>query len=233
MIIHKLIFHHLVNRDDPGFYLLQACDAMAWMEKNNTVIRNGVTVLDLGCGHGIFGAEFKKRGCLVTFADETNSLHPSLAGENYRTFNVDKDDVTTLGQYDIVLCSNVYEHLSKPEQFLANVGSLLKPSGRLFLSWTNWLSPWGGHEFSPFHYLGATRGHLVYDKLTGKKRIHTPFKNLYPTYIGHTLRQFRQLPTLRLIKVAPRYYPEFAFLMHLPVVREFLAWNCAVLAEKR
>jgi hypothetical protein len=36
-----------------------------------------------------------------------------------------------------------------------------------------------------------------------------------------------------LIKAAPRYYPELSVIMAMPVVREFLAWNCAVLLEKR
>ncbi len=34
---------------------------------------------------------------------------------------------------------------------------------------------------------------------------------------------------LRIERLAPRYYSEFAFLVHLPVAREFLTWNCAML----
>ena len=112
-------------------------------------------------------------------------------------------------------------------------GKLLAPGGRLYLSWTNWLSPWGGHEFSPFHYLGARRGHLVYDKIVGRKRIHTPFVDLYPTYIGSILKTIRREPDLRIIRMAPRYYTEFGFLLRIPVLREFVAWNCALLIGKK
>jgi hypothetical protein len=113
------------------------------------------------------------------------------------------------------------------------VHQILAPAGKLYLSWTNWLSPWGGHEFSPFHYLGAHRGHLLYDKVAKRKRKHTPFENLYPTYIGEVLKMIRQCPELVKLRAAPRYYTEFAFLIHIPVFREFLTWNCAVLIGRR
>jgi SAM-dependent methyltransferase len=232
MIIHQLILRHLRHRDDAGFYLLQAEDAILWLERWGVVFTTQTKVLDLGCGHGVFGGALAKRGCQVTFSDESNTLLPELSGSRFVPFNIDKEDFSKLGEHDVVICSNVYEHLSKPDDFLRNVRKILKPGGKFFLSWTNWLSIWGGHEFSPFHYLGARRGHLIYDKLGKRPRIHTPYENLFPTYIGGTMRKIRAIPGLQVLKVAPRYYPEFAFLMHLPGLRELLAWNCAVLVSR-
>jgi hypothetical protein len=100
------------------------------------------------------------------------------------------------------------------------------------MSWTNWLSPWGGHDFSPFHYLGSHLGHRVYDVLRPGKRVHQPHIGLFPTYIGKTIRQIRRVPEVRIRRMAPRYYTEFAWLMRLPLLREFLAWNCAMLLER-
>lgn len=232
MIIHKLILQHLKHRDDSDFYLLQALDAIQWMRKGGVEFDSSKKVLDLGCGHGIFGAELRKSGCDVVFADEMNVLMPELKSCTYKSVNIDKDNLSILGSYDVVVCSNVYEHLSKPAQFIESMLSLLKPGGFFYLSWTNWLSPWGGHEFSPFHFLGATRGHLIYDRLTKKQRIHTPFANLFPTYIGETLSMIRRQDGLRVIRIGPRYYPEFAFLTNIPVLREFLMWNCAILLQR-
>jgi SAM-dependent methyltransferase len=138
-----------------------------------------------------------------------------------------------LGRFDLVICSNVYEHLAKPEQFIASIGQLLNPGGWFYLSWTNWLSPWGGHEFSPFHYLGPSHGHRVYDRIVRKPRLHTPFVNLFPTHVGRTLKRLRVQPDLTLVKVAARYYPEFSFVTRIPLLREFLTWNCAVLLRRR
>lgn len=233
MIIHKLIAQHLRHRDDADFYLDQARDAVRWIENSGMALGRGCRVLDLGCGHGIFGGELVRRGCEVTFADETNLLLPEFTRLRFLTINLDRDDISTLGEYDLVLCSNVFEHLVRAKQFLDSVHKILTPQGRLFLSWTNWLSPWGGHEFSPFHYLGPRRGHLLYDKLFSRPRKHTPFVNLFPTYIGSTLKVIRRSQNLRILRIAPRYYTELSFLMYIPVVREFLAWNCAVLIGRR
>ncbi len=232
MIIHRLIWGHLKHRDNPGFYLDQAEDAIRWLERSGVAFNSGVTALDLGCGHGIFGSALAKKGCQVTFADESNYLPSELAGSRFLKINLDTDDMASLGKYDVVICSNVYEHLGQPDRFIENVGKILNPGGKLFLSWTNWLSIWGGHEFSPFHYLGTRRGHLIYDKIVKKPRKHTPYVNLFPTYIGASLKKIRQTPGLRILKMAPRYYPEFAFILRIPVAREFLAWNCALLIGK-
>jgi SAM-dependent methyltransferase len=232
MIIHKLILQYLKGRDDPNFYRYQAEDAIMWLERWGVVFNSGTTVLDLGCGHGIFGSALVKRGCQVTFADEFNGLMPELSGSPFRLINIDTDDLAALGTYDVVICSNVYEHLSRPDSLLENAAKILKPGGKLFLSWTNWLSIWGGHEFSPFHYLGSRRGHLIYDKIAKRQRKHTPYQNLFPTYIGETIKKIRKIPGLRVTKIAPRYYPEFSLLMGLPLLREFLAWNCVLLIAK-
>ena len=233
MIIHKLIAHHLAHRDDAAFYRLQAQDAIHWLEKNGLALNVKVKALDLGAGHGIFGAELLQRGCEVAFADEANYLNPELASAPFIQINLDREDVSKLGRYDLVVCSNVLEHLAKPFAFLTSMSKMLNPAGTLYLSWTNWLSPWGGHDFSPFHYLGARRGHLVFDKVIKRKRIHTPFETLYPTHIGRTIRVIRRQREIRVLKVAPRYYPEFAFLTAIPLLREFLTWNCAVLIRRQ
>jgi SAM-dependent methyltransferase len=231
MIIHKLLLRAFKHGDDPVFYAMQAQDAVRWIAASGVKLNAGTRALDLGCGHGILGAEVAKHGCEVVYADETNGLLPEIKGA-FHQFNIDRDDFSQLGQYDLVICSNVFEHLAQPDRFLASADRLLKPEGVLYLSWTNWLSPWGGHEFSPFHYLGTRRGYRLWDKFIGRKRKHTPYENLFPTYIGKTFKAIRRNPHLQVVGAAPRYYTEFAFLLRVPVVREFVSWNCALLIRK-
>jgi 2-polyprenyl-3-methyl-5-hydroxy-6-metoxy-1,4-benzoquinol methylase len=147
MIIHKLIAHHLAHKDDPTFYTFQAVDAIQWIQRNGVILSGETDVLDLGAGHGIFGAELARRSCRITFADETNSLLPELRHHPFKHINLDHDDISRLGRYDLVICSNVLEHLADPERFIRGIDKLLKPAGHLYLSWTNLLTPWGGHEF--------------------------------------------------------------------------------------
>ena len=212
---------------------MQARDAIRWIRKSGISLNEEVSALDLGAGHGIFGGELQKYGCSVVFADESNCLMADLREAPFHQINLDCEDVNELGEFDVVICSNVLEHLSKPFEFLMSMGKLLKPDGVVYLSWTNWLSPWGGHEFSPFHYLGSKRGHRFYDMLSRRRRLHTPFVNLFPTYIGKVLAFLRRQPSFRILRAAPRYYPEFAFLLDVPIAREFLTWNCAVLIQNR
>lgn len=232
MILHKLILRFLKYKDDMGFYHIQAEDTVRWLDKAGVRLGRGATTLDLGCGHGMIGGILMGRGCRVTFADENNWLLDEYRGADFRVFDIERDDLAKLGRFDLVICSNVLEHISRPERFLKSVDCLLEPGGKLYLSWTNWLSPWGGHEYSPFHYLGPRRGHLVFDRVVKRPRKHTPYENLFPTGIGSTLRMVRDNRNLAVREIAPRYYPELAFIMRLPVLREFLTWNCVLLLER-
>ena len=230
MIIHQLIYGFLKAKGgSPEFYQLQARDAIGWMRRQGVPFDPTRTVLDLGCGFGDVGGEVAKTGAKVTLSDDDSFVLPENAGLPFKKFNIDRDDFSTLGQYDLVICSNVLEHLPRPERLLAALPQLIKPGGRCYLSWTNWHSPWGGHEFSPFHYLGVERGVRIWERVTGKQRVHTPGQNLFYTSIRGTLKTLRANPALRIERLAPRYYPEFSFLVHLPGLREVLTWNCAML----
>jgi hypothetical protein len=37
---------------------------------------------------------------------------------------------------------------------------------------------------------------------------------------------------LRVMRLVPRYYPELAPVTRVPLLREFLTWNCAMLIER-
>ncbi len=234
MLLLRLIRHHLRHGTDAAFYRLQARDAIAWLERTGVEFRPGTTVLDLGCGTGVFGGELRARGCHVTFADAQNWLSPELAANAvFRAVDLDRDDPGALGRYEVVICSNVLEHLARPGRLLAAIPELLTPRGVFYLSWTNWLSPWGGHDFSPFHYLGPRLGPWVWDRWVRRPRQLRPFVNLFPTHIGPVLRHLRRLPGVQVRRVVPRYYPELAWIMRVPGLREFLAWNCAVVLTRR
>ena len=233
MILPKLLWRFAHHRDDPEFYRIQAVDAIRWLRTKGIPRSPGCQALDLGCGHGIFGRELSRLGAHVVYADESNFLMPEVQGSPFRQVNLDRDDLEPLGRYDLVVCSNVLEHLAEPHRFLSKAHDILTPDGVLYLSWTNWLSPWGGHEFSPWHYLGTSLGPAIYDRLSSRPRFHHPHRNLFPTYIGRVLAHIRNDTQLEVVAAAPRYFTEFSALMSVPVLREFLSWNCALLLRRR
>lgn len=215
MILHKLMALHRKGQTEQ-LYRLAARDAIRWMHAMR--IQKPNTAMDVGCGHGYFGDELRKAGYpRVIYADRQNELKTEVKRP---FFYIDLDaSVWDWPRFDLVVCSNVLEHLKRPEYFLANVHRLINDWGFLYLSWTPWLSPFGGHEWSPWHYLGSWLGHM-------------PGVNLFPTYIGRTLRLLKQNTNLKLHAMAPRYYTELWPLAHIPVFREFLTWNCALLLQK-
>lgn len=230
MIIHKLITHYARYRDDETFYTMQAVEAIDWIVRKKDWGGRRKRALDLGCGHGVFGRELAKRGWEVTYADDRNWLLPELQNQTFLQLNLDQDPVA-IGRFDLVICSNVLEHLRSPEKLINSIPDFLVEGGAFYLSWTNWLSPWGGHEFSPFHYLGPKLGQKTYDALVRKQRYHETYRNLFPTYIGSVIRSLNETKKLHISAIAPRYYDEFPVIMKLPIVREFLAWNTCMLIE--
>jgi SAM-dependent methyltransferase len=248
MILHRLMFQHVKHiRDldtgtnehlehirhgiDRDFSGIQARDSIAWLKKSGVKLDETTRVLDLGCGNGYFGAEFLKIGCDASFADVDDYVSSEIPEHRFYKIDLNMDDLSFLGRYDLVIFSNVFEHLAEPARLIALIDKLLAPKGALYFSWTNWLSPWGGHEFSPFHYLGPHLGPRACDRVVGKPRVNVPFETIFLTYIGRTLRMIRRNTGLRIVRMAPRYYSELSFITRVPILREFLTWNCAILIE--
>ena len=100
------------------------------------------------------------------------------------------------------------------------------------MSWTNWWSPWGGHDMTPWHYLGPTLGPRLYERFKGPPRKNPYGAGLWARHIGATLKVVRGRPRLRIERVEPRYWPRLAFLCRIPVLREFVTWNCVIRVKK-
>ena len=71
------------------------------------------------------------------------------------------------GSVDVCYSSNVLEHVDRPRRMAAEMLRVTRPGGTVFLSYTTWLSPWGGHETAPWHYLGGRRAARRYTRRTG------------------------------------------------------------------
>ena len=69
--------------------------------------------------------ELIEAGLRRHFRRREQYLLPPIASAPFRAINLDRDDPASLGAYDVVICSNVLEHLAKPFQFIASMPSLL------------------------------------------------------------------------------------------------------------
>jgi SAM-dependent methyltransferase len=129
----------------------------------------GRVVADVGGGPGYFAREFRAAGaravCLDTDRGELAGLgrpEPGSAiGSALRL-------PLASGSVDVCFSANVLEHVGDWRAMLAEMVRVTRPGGIVFVAFTNWLSPWGGHETSPWHYLGGERAARRYQRRRGR-----------------------------------------------------------------
>jgi 2-polyprenyl-6-hydroxyphenyl methylase/3-demethylubiquinone-9 3-methyltransferase len=104
-------------------------------------IPEGASVLDMGCGNGTFLSLFQNRGWKLYGAD----LSPTgiqIAQQTFPQINFFLADVSAptteafqgLGPFDVILSTEVIEHLYNPRGLLRNAFRLLKPGGVLIVT---------------------------------------------------------------------------------------------------
>ncbi|MFE0100007.1 class I SAM-dependent methyltransferase [Streptomyces sp. NPDC059009] len=215
-------------------YSLLARDAADQVEAYGGRVADRV-VVDVGGGGGYFTQEFRRRGAQA-FLFEPDLAELGAAGQKPPDGAVVADGyLLPLGDgvADVAFSSNVLEHVCDPQTFLSELVRVTRPGGLIYVSFTNWLSPWGGHEWAPWHYLGADRARLRYEKRTGRPAKHTLGENLFAHHVGHTLRQVRARDDVRVVAARSRYWPFLAgAVTKVPGVREFATWNLLLILRR-
>lgn len=193
----------------------------------------GARLLDLGAGAGELTLALRQAGAQAVAVEidqtvlrsGTAPLTGAVLGDGTRLPFPDSS-------FDGIICSNVLEHTPSVPPVLQEIARVLRPGGWAWVSWTNWYSPWGGHEIVPFHYLGPRLGLRAWRRLFGEPRKNVPFVELWPTHIGDVLRDVAKEPSLLLRDAMPRYYPSQRWILRVPGLREVLTWNCLLLLER-
>lgn len=114
-----------------------------WIRQHSEL--NAAKVLDIGCGGGILTESMAKVGAHVTGIDMAGSplavarLHQIESGAevDYRLCTAEDMATAEPGQYDVVTCLEMLEHVPSPAQIIAAVHKLLKPGGDAFFSTIN------------------------------------------------------------------------------------------------
>ena len=105
----------------------------------------GRKVLDVGCGGGLLSEAMARAGAEVTGIDlapavlDVARLHLLESGlsVDYQELSVESLAETSAGQFDVVTCLEMLEHVPDPASVIRACAVLLKPGGRLFLSTLN------------------------------------------------------------------------------------------------
>jgi SAM-dependent methyltransferase len=223
----------LREQTDPGlFYRSLARDAVSQLAAYGETA--GKTVVDVGGGAGYFTAEFRARGadCFLFEPDPAE-----LFGDGGPSEGAVLADGYWLpvrdGGADICFSSNVLEHVSDPIGLIGEMIRITRPGGLIYLSFCNWYSPWGGHEMSPWHFLGPRYARRRYRRRHGREPKHLVGATLYPVHIGPTLRLVRSLRDVEIVDARPRYYPRWCRpVVRVPWLREVLTWNLLLILRR-
>jgi len=157
---------------------------------------HGKKVIDVGCGGGILAESMAKKGAHVTGIDlsqkaldvaDLHSLESDLS-IRYQHIAAEKMAEQEPGEFDIVTCMEMLEHVPDPDSIVAACAKLAKPGGYVFFSTLN---------RSPKSYLYAVLG-AEYVLQMLPKGTHDYTKFIKPAELATAMRQTGlELLTLR------------------------------------
>lgn len=139
------------------------------LEVINKYITGSKKVLDIGCGAGTLGLYYASKGNDVLGIDisqkavasaSESATYLSLKKAKFKQMNFPNE--VPRGEFDVIIFSEVIEHLEKDELALKKIFTLLKPNGVAIISTPS--------RNAPLHKLGYTKD---FDKSVGHLRRYT------------------------------------------------------------
>ncbi|WP_121252685.1 class I SAM-dependent methyltransferase [Nocardioides ferulae] len=233
----RLLREFRYEQPDPArFYTALAQDSARQLASYGDLA--GRTLLDVGGGPGYFRDAFTAAGATYLSLDsdvgELAGLGEIAAGTVIGSgMQLPFRD----GAVDVCYSSNVLEHVPDPWRMAEEMVRVTKPGGLVFLSYTVWFGPWGGHETAPWHFLGGQRARRRYARKHGHEPKNRYGESLFAVTVRDGLRWARRQAdggAVELVDLTPRYNPWWSrWLLRVPVVREVVTWNLVIVLRKR
>lgn len=220
----------LVEQTDPDrFYGDLADDSVATLVEHTEL--DGRLVLDVGAGPRQFAQAFRARGARYIAVD--HDPHVSSVADGGITGSALALPIAD-GAVDVVFSSNLLEHVPEFAPVADELVRVTRPGGVLYLSYTNWWSPWGAHEASPWHWLGSAYAVRRYERRHGRLPKNLLGESLYRVSVAEGLAWARGRQDVEVLGARPRYLPDVArHLLAVPGLRELLTWNLLLILRRR
>ncbi len=118
-------------------------------KKTETKFLEGLKCLDIGCGGGILSERLSRLGAIVTGIDASESSINAAKEHSFKSrLEIDYKSLTTgellkskkdkfLNKFDIVIASEVIEHVNERKIFLSDVSKLCRPGGLVVFTTIN------------------------------------------------------------------------------------------------
>lgn len=222
-----------VEQTDPDHFYFRLADDAAKQVRRFTSVE-GRIVLDVGGGPGYFADSFRAAGAsYVPLEYDFRELSARTVIDQAALIGDGMKLPIRSSSVDICYSSNVLEHVPRPWDMADEMIRVLRPGGTAFLSFTNWLSPFGGHETAPWHYLGGDYAARRYERRTGKSPKNHFGQSLFPVSIRDALAWARGRSDVEVVSALPRYYPDWARgVLQVPGLREVVTWNLLLVLRR-
>ncbi|MEP9365489.1 class I SAM-dependent methyltransferase [Nocardioides sp. CN2-186] len=229
----RLMSDFRVEQTDPArFYSALAADSVGQL--SGYLDLAGSTVLDVGGGPGYFRDAFQAAGAAYWALDADVG---ELAGLGEIARGTVVGDGMNLpfrdGAVDLCYSSNVLEHVPRPWDMADEMLRVTRPGGIAFISYTLWYGPWGGHETSPWHFLGGARARRRYARKHGHEPKNKYGESLFQVTVRDGIRWAERQQGGEVLALIPRYNPRWSYwLTRVPLLRELVTWNLVIVVRK-
>lgn len=225
-------FRH--EQSDPRrFYTALAEDSVGQLGQYADL--SGAVVLDVGGGPGYFRDAFVREGATYWALDADVGELSGTGGIAAGTVIGSGLELPfRTGSVDVCYSSNVLEHVPDPWRMAEEMLRVTRPGGTVFISYTVWFGPWGGHETAPWHYLGGHFARRRYVRAQGHEPKNRFGESLHAVTVRDGLAWARRQDRGVLVDAVARYNPRWTqWLLRVPLVREVVTWNLVLVLRKR
>ena len=213
------------------FYGALADDTILSLKEYTSL--SGALVLDVGAGPVQFAESFASEG--ARYVGLEVDAH-TLARTDLAVGVVGRGEQLPFadGSADVVMSSNVMEHVRHPGIVGREMIRAARPGGIVLISYTAWASPWGGHETSPWHLFGGEYAARRYEKRHGRPPKNRFNQSMFAATVAEGLAWGRSQADAELLLATPRYHPDWArWVLRVPGLRELTSWNLLMILRRR
>jgi ubiquinone/menaquinone biosynthesis C-methylase UbiE len=119
------------------------------------------SILDCGCGNGDFLKALEMEGYKVSGSDfSSESVHITKSKIKGNVFQMDLTKKIPKKKYDLIICSEVLEHIKSEDVAVSNINKLLNPNGFLIVSSPFLKKYWSRHDEFAGHFRRYEPGEL-------------------------------------------------------------------------
>ncbi len=142
----------LVERSEYNKYRLTQLDTILTAANKYGVDIRSKVVLDLGCNDGAITEGYLKRGAREVVGVDIDEKAIAQAQKRLPHISFGISTTTTLplvnNLIDVIICYDVFEHVSKPKAMLDECYRVLKPGGQMLIGTWGWYYPYAMHLWS-------------------------------------------------------------------------------------